>query len=89
MDEHQRQLKVKFSGADANGDGNLNLEEFGTFVHPQRHEHMVDHLVTDQLMAYDKDQDGEISRREYLGNPQASSAHTMWLGHTVRINDYL
>lgn len=67
MDDHQRGLKTKFTSADANGDGYLDKKEFGVFVHPQRHEHMVEHLVRDQLLAYDKDKNGVISRREYLG----------------------
>ena len=67
MDEYQRGFKTKFTSADSNGDGQLDKQEFGAFVHPQRHEHMVEHLVRDQLMAYDKNQDGEISRREYMG----------------------
>ena len=49
-----------------NKDGNLDKEEFGSFVHPHRHDHMVEHLVRDQLYAYDKDGNGEISRKEYL-----------------------
>ena len=66
MDEYQRSLKAKFIGADGNGDGSLNKEEFAVFVHPHRHEHMVEHLVQDQLRNYDRDQDGQISRSEYL-----------------------
>lgn len=67
MDDHQRGLKTKFTSADANSDGYLDKKEFGVFVHPQRHKHMVEHLVRDQLLAYDKDKNGVISRREYLG----------------------
>lgn len=67
MDEHQRALKAKFTSADANSDGSLDSVEFGAFVHPQRHEHMVQHLVQDQLSTYDKDNDGIITRKEYMG----------------------
>lgn len=42
------------------------MDEFGSFVHPQRAEHMIEHVVMDQLKAYDKDGNGEISRKEYL-----------------------
>ena len=67
MTDSQRSLKAKFTSADADGDGYLNRKEFGSFVHPQRHDHMVQHLIKDQLHTYDKNQDGIISRREYLG----------------------
>ena len=70
MNEHQRALKAKFSSADKNGDGNLDQQEFVAFVNPHHHEHMVDHLIQDQLHAYDKDQDGFISRREFMSKWQ-------------------
>ena len=76
MTEEQRSLKAKFTGADANGDGRLDRKEFAAFVHPQRHDHMVAHLVRDQLMTYDKNQDGVISRKEYLGEDLGVSEYT-------------
>lgn len=67
MNDQQRGFKAKFVSADANSDGRLDEKEFGSYVHPQRHEHMIQHLVHDQLEAYDKNQDGKIGRLEYLG----------------------
>ena len=67
MTDEQRTLKAKFTSADANGDGSLDVVEFGAFVHPQRHDHMVQHLVQDQLHTYDKNGDSEIGRKEFLG----------------------
>ena len=69
MNEHQRNLKAKFTSADTNGDGSLDQQEFLAFVTPERHDRMIDHLVQDQLNAYDKDGDGDISRREYMCKP--------------------
>ncbi len=68
MNEAQAGVKIRFDDADANGDGKLNAEEFSPFVHPFRHEHMVGHLVEDQLVLYDRNQDGLISLEEYIGN---------------------
>ncbi len=78
MDENQRNFKAKFTSADANKDGRLDQQEFGAFVHPQRHDHMVDHLVEDQLHTYDKDGNGMISRREFMGEKKCSSLHCVW-----------
>ena len=84
LDEHQRSLKAKFNSADTNGDGNLDLEEFGSFVHPQRHDHMVQHLIRDQLNTYDTDNNGEISRKEYLSK-SAVLQHVGWCATCVTL----
>lgn len=80
MDDNQRSLKGKFTSADANGDGRLDSKEFGALVHPHRHERMVEHIVRDQLLGYDKNQDGVISRKEYLGN------HSLILAYVLHLN---
>ena len=64
--EAQDSVKIRFDDADMNEDGKLDKEEFVPFVHPFRHEHMIGHLVEDQLVLYDGDQDGFISLEEYI-----------------------
>ncbi len=66
MDAHQLSVKAKFDSADVDKDGSLDKEEFGLYVHPHRHDNMIEHLIKDQLMMYDKNEDGMISRKEYL-----------------------
>lgn len=92
MNEQQRNLKAKFTSADANGDGSLDQQEFLAFVTPERHERMIDHLVQDQLNAYDKDGDGDISRREYMStfNPEGLKDDDLpeWVGDEKANFDY-
>lgn len=57
---------IRFKDSDSNQDGRLDKEEFLPFIHPFRHDHMLGHLVEDQLMLYDGDRDGRISMAEYL-----------------------
>ena len=68
MSDEQLRMKAKFISADKNRDGGLDEKEFKALVYPQDHDHMIKHLVNDQLVSYDRDEDGEISRREYVGN---------------------
>ena len=66
LDDTQLSMKLRFQKADINGDNQLDMAEFAPFIHPFRHDHMVDHLVEDQLVLYDHDQDGTISLEEYI-----------------------
>ena len=59
-------IQEKFNIADADKDGQLSEKEFSVFVHPDRHEEMLQHLIRDQLSRYDKDSDGKISFEEYM-----------------------
>lgn len=68
MTDDQLRLKAKFTSADGNGDGSLDEGEFKALVYPHQHDNMIHHLVNDQLASFDKNEDGEISRREFLGN---------------------
>ena len=62
----RQSIQEKFSIADADKDGRLSQKEFGVFVHPDRHEEMMQHLIRDQLSRYDVDGDGRISLEEYM-----------------------
>ena len=65
-DEETNPTYAKFMGADANHDGRLDLDEFVPFIHPFRHDHMIVHLINDQLTMYDYNKDGSISLDEFL-----------------------
>ena len=65
-DLHQLEQK-RFSLADLDNNGRLNQEEFAAFANPSHHEHMMDHLIQEQLKLYDKDEDGYIGFDEYMG----------------------
>lgn len=67
LNDAQAGVRLRFDDADLNQDGMLDPDEFVPFVHPFRHEHMIGHLVEDQLVLYDRDQDGFISLDEYIG----------------------
>lgn len=66
MEPVHKAIRKKFDIADADKDGRLSKAEFGVFVHPDRHVEMLEHLVQDQLLRYDKDKDGRISSEEYM-----------------------
>ena len=51
------------SAVDAIHDGRLDLDEF---IHSFRHDHMIIHLINDQLTMYDYNKDGSISLDEFL-----------------------
>ena len=65
-DQLKSSLGRRFLDADANKDGKLDQAEFVPFIHPFRHEKMLAHLVEDQLVDYDLNQDGQISMEEYI-----------------------
>lgn len=65
LNDAQQSVAVRFQAADRNNDGKLDRSEFVPFIHPFRHEHMVGHLVEDQLVLYDRDQDGTLSLDEF------------------------
>lgn len=71
LDDAQAGLAKRFQDADSNKDGRLDRKEFVPFIHPFRHEQMIGHLVEDQLVLYDQNQDGMISLEEYTreGSP--------------------
>ncbi|KAJ8417335.1 hypothetical protein AAFF_G00285620 [Aldrovandia affinis] len=60
--------KKRFKFADADGTPGLNLMEFLAFTHPSEVDEMADFTIEDVLNEYDKDNDGLISIKEFLGD---------------------
>jgi len=58
----------RWSMADLDQSGELNVEEFKAFLHPEDAEHMRDIVVTETLEDIDKDGDGKINMDEYIGD---------------------
>ncbi|RZB89888.1 calumenin [Asbolus verrucosus] len=58
----------RWSVADSNGDDALTKEEFTHFLHPEESEHMKDIVVQETMEDIDKDDDGKISLKEYIGD---------------------
>lgn len=66
MENVHSSQKRKFAHADSNGDEKLTREEFSAMLHPDRHAHMLDHLVEEYMRGFDKDKDGYITLKEYM-----------------------
>jgi len=54
--------------ADRDHSGELDLQEFAAFLHPEEAEHMKDIVVQETLEDIDKDGDGKVSMEEYIGD---------------------
>lgn len=59
--------KRRWKMADLDQDGKLSREEFGAFYHPWEHEQTHDAVVQETIEDMDKDKDGVLSLKEYLG----------------------
>lgn len=73
MDEVLAYSRPIFNGADENKDGQLTIQEYAAFMHPELHIHMVDVLVDSFLEQYDNNDDGYISFYEFLGEKNSSN----------------
>lgn len=62
-----RRDKRRWDRADKDGDGHLDKEEFGNFLHPEESEDMKSVVVEETMEDIDKDRDGKISLDEYIG----------------------
>ena len=62
-----REDEQKFTLADEDGDGVLNTPEFSAFLHPYNHQRMHQLEITRTMTLHDKDGDGHIDFKEYLG----------------------
>ncbi|XP_041636452.1 calumenin-A [Cheilinus undulatus] len=64
MARDERRFKV----ADTNGDLIADKREFTAFLHPEDYEHMKDVVVQETIEDIDKDGDGFIDLKEYIGD---------------------
>ncbi|KAG7156579.1 Calumenin-like [Homarus americanus] len=60
--------KRRWALADQDEDDALTLEEFTDFLHPEEAERMKSIVVTETMEDIDKDKDGKISLKEYIGD---------------------
>ena len=51
-----------------NGDGKLNRDEFGAYLHPGSHEEMFEVTALETMEELDTDKDGYLDLDEYLGD---------------------
>ena len=58
----------RWSMADLDHSGELDLQEYSAFLHPEEVEHMRDIVVTETMEDIDKDGDGKINMDEYIGD---------------------
>lgn len=63
-----RRDKRRWDRADRDGDGHLNKEEFGDFLHPEESQDMKSVVVEETMEDIDKDKDGKVSLEEYIGD---------------------
>ena len=57
----------RWNFADINEDGSLTKEEFLAFLNPEQVIYMKDLVVLEAFEDIDKDKDGKISIKEYIG----------------------
>ncbi|XP_070710227.1 calumenin-A [Pempheris klunzingeri] len=62
----------RFRVADTNGDLSADKQEFTAFLHPEDYEHMKDIVVQETMEDIDKNGDGFIDLKEYIGDMYTS-----------------
>ena len=86
MNDAQHIVLDRFRGADTDQDGRLDRKEFVPFVHPFRYDHMLGHLVEDQIDLYDTDGDSKISLNEFTSqDPFIVDALMPFIGDTFSV----
>jgi len=60
--------KRRFEAADLDQNGSLDEKEFGSFLHPEDHDHMRAIVVSETLEDLDKNGDGKIDQNEYISD---------------------
>ncbi|KAL1114827.1 hypothetical protein AAG570_007651, partial [Ranatra chinensis] len=63
----------RWIAADLDGDDSLTKEDFSAFLHPEETPHMRDLVVLETLEDIDKDKDGKISLKEFIGDMYVST----------------
>ncbi|XP_015928979.1 calumenin-A [Parasteatoda tepidariorum] len=71
--EMMQRDKRRWETADKNKDNQLSKEEFTDFLHPEESAHMHDVVIVETLEDIDKDNDGKISLKEYIGDMYSGS----------------
>jgi Ca2+-binding EF-hand superfamily protein len=77
-----RRDRRKWKEADKDGDGELNIEEYAAFAHPEEFDHMKDIFVDEVMASMDSDKDGFVSKEEYLADlyrPQPGEKEPDWI----------
>ncbi|XP_069001559.1 calumenin-A [Embiotoca jacksoni] len=64
--------KRRFRVADTDGDMIADRQEFTAFLHPEDHQHMKDIVVQETMEDIDKNGDGFIDLKEYIGDMYTS-----------------
>lgn len=58
----------RFQAADGDKNGNCNEEEFRAFLHPEEYDHMKDIVTKETMDDIDKNSDGFVDLKEYIGD---------------------
>ncbi|KAM8860403.1 reticulocalbin-2 isoform 1-T3 [Synchiropus picturatus] len=85
---HLRERK-RFDFADADDKPGLNVSEFLAFTHPSEVDRMADFAVEDVLNQYDRDADGFITLKEFIGDVRGEDGTpSQWeIEETVRFQE--
>lgn len=70
--------KVTFEAADLNRDGYLDGDEFKAYTHPEETPRMLEVILKQAFVDYDKDKDSYINFQEFLGE-RAEGQDKEWL----------
>ncbi|XP_046327571.2 calumenin-like isoform X2 [Haliotis rufescens] len=72
VDEDER----RFNGADLDKSGSLDKSEYVAFYHPYDFEHMHQYEIERGIKDYDKDGDGQVSMKEFVGDVDDMESRT-------------
>jgi len=72
----------RWKKADTDGDNACNVEEFRAFLHPEEYDHMKEVVTKETLEDIDKDKDGFVDLKEYIGDmytPDSGEEEPEWV----------
>lgn len=81
--------RAMWKAADANGDGQLDSDEWVSFSHPEEHPNMLPVILDQTLKEKDKDGDGSISFQEYIGDRGSELNKDALLGEKLKFDESL